>query len=135
MSRPLVVFVTDDEDRDRAARVIASTPLPFEIRVAKRARRRSLEQNARYWALLTAISQQAPASMDGQWYAPEIWHEHCCKRFLGMEPGPFGDGVAKGTSGLSVAEFGDYMAEVEAWAVGELGINFEEHAHGTYQHG
>lgn len=77
---------------------------------------RSVAQNARYWALLTAISQQAPEHMGGEWHDPETWHTYCARRFLGVQPGPFGEGVTKRTSKLKVGEFGDYMTAIEAWA-------------------
>jgi len=87
---------------------------------------RSIEQNARYWALLTEISQQGPSAMGGEWHSPEVWHEYCAKRFLGMEAGPFGHGVRRRTSKLKVSEFADYMAQIEAWAADELGVQFSE---------
>jgi len=87
---------------------------------------RSLQQNARLWALYTAISRQAPAHMGGVWYSPQVWHGYAKTRFLGMESGPYGMGVPKSTTRLTVGEFGDYMAEVEAWAYSEFeGFKFE----------
>ena len=86
---------------------------------------RTHEQNSRYWALVTAISQQAPAHMGGEYHAPEVWHEYLARRFLGMVPGPFGEGVRKSTSKLKVGEFSDYMTEIEAWAHDEFaGFDF-----------
>ena len=81
---------------------------------------RTHEQNSRYWALITSISQQAPAHMGGEYHAPEVWHEYLARRFLGMVPGPFGEGVRKSTAKLKVGEFSDYMTEIEAWAQDEL---------------
>lgn len=97
---------------------------PCRVTVEEHKPSRSVEQNARYWALLTEISQQAPSSMGGEWHSPEVWHEYCAKRFLGMEAGPFGHGVRKRTSKLKVSEFADYMTQVEAWAADELGVQF-----------
>ena len=99
---------------------------PVRVTVEAHKPNRSYEQNARYWALLTEISQQAPSSMGGEWHSAEIWHEYCAKRFLGMEAGPFGHGVRKRTSKLKVSEFADYMTQVEAWAADELGVRFSE---------
>lgn len=97
----------------------------YRVTIEEAKPNRSLEQNSRYWALLTAISQQAPAHMGGEWHSPEVWHHYCASRFLGMEAGPFGHGVAKSTRKLKVAEFGDYMTEVEAWAVDQFpGFDF-----------
>lgn len=78
--------------------------------------RRTLEQNARLWALYTEISKISPDYMGGAWHSPEVWHRYCQTRFLGMESGPFGTGVPKSTAKLKVGEFCDYMSQVEAWA-------------------
>jgi len=87
---------------------------------------RSLDQNARYWALLTAISQQAPSHMGGEWHSPEVWAEYCKRRFLGMESGPWGNGVPRSTRKLKIGEFADYMTEIESWAYDEFpGFDFE----------
>ena len=97
--------------RDRDGRAIQ-----YRVSVEEAKPTRSLEQNSRYWALLTAISQQAPDHMGGQWYSPEVWHEYCKRRFLGVEPGPYDTGVPQSTTKLKIAEFADYMTEVEVWA-------------------
>ena len=87
---------------------------------------RSIEQNSFYWALLTAISKQAPSHMGGEWHSPEVWAEYCKRRFLGVERGPFGGGVPKSTRKLKVGEFADYLAEIESWAHEEFtGFDFE----------
>lgn len=97
----------------------------YRVTIEEAKTSRSLEQNSRYWALLTAISQQAPAYMGGEWHSPETWHHYCASRFLGMEAGPFGHGVAKSTRKLKVAEFCDYMTAIEAWAADQFeGFDF-----------
>ena len=86
---------------------------------------RSVEANARLWALYTAISKAAPDYMGGEHHSPEVWHTYLAGRFLGMEPGPFGTGVRKSTARLKVGEFSDYMQEVEAFAVDQFpGFSF-----------
>lgn len=88
---------------------------------------RSNQQNSRYWALMTAISQQAPEHMGGEWHAPEVWHEYCKRRWLGVEAGPFGEGVPRSTARLKVGEFNDYMEQIEAWAIDQFpGFDFDE---------
>lgn len=100
--------------------------ITYVVTVEEMKSRRSLEQNARYWALLTSVSQQAPAYMGGEWHSPEVWHRYCATRFLGMESGPFGVGVPKSTSKLKVMEFCDYMTQVEAWAIDQFaGFDFD----------
>lgn len=90
--------------------------LMYRITIEEMKPKRSLEQNARYWALLTEISKQAPAHMGGVWHSPEVWHEYCASRFLGMEAGPWGHGVPKSTAKLGVGKFSEYMTEIEIWA-------------------
>lgn len=98
----------------------------YAVTVKQHVRRRSNDQNARWWALMTAISQQAPAHMDGQWFHPEVWHEHLVARFAGMEPGPFGDGIRKQTSKMDRQAFEALMHEAEAWAFDEFpGFRFD----------
>lgn len=115
-----------EADMPRIGRAIRDMGFPVRVEIGPHKPNRSHEQNARYWALLTEISQQAPSSMGGEWHSAEIWHEYCAKRFLGMEAGPFGHGVRRRTSKLKVSEFADYMTQVEAWAADELGVRFSE---------
>lgn len=78
---------------------------------------------------MTAISQQAPAHMGGEYHSPEVWHEYLVTRFAGMEAGPWGTGVRKRTSTMRSQQFIELMAEVEAWAHQEFeGFSFEREA-------
>lgn len=98
----------------------------FKVTVKQHVKKRSTAANARWWALLTAISQQAPAHMDGQWFHPEVWHKSLVVRFAGMEPGPFGNGIPKQTSKMDREEFEALMYEAEAWAFDEFpGFRFD----------
>jgi len=98
----------------------------WRVEIKQYVRKRSTEANARWWALMTAISQQAPPHMDGQWFDPELWHEHLVRRFAGVEAGPFGDGIRKRTSQMDREQFDELMAEVEAWAYSEFeGFRFD----------
>lgn len=120
------LIARSEADMQRVGKAIRDTGWPVAVTIEQHKSSRSLEQNARLWALLTEISQQAPSAMGGEWHSPEVWHEYCAKRFLGMEAGPFGHGVRKRTSKLKVSEFADYMAQIEAWAADELGVQFSE---------
>lgn len=102
-----------------AKKVLTITVEPFR-------KKRSVDQNARYWAILTEISQKMPPHMDGVWYSSEVWHEAMKQRFLGVKSGPFGP-VTKSTKSLSVVEFSGYMDEIQAWAIDE-GIMFDTEA-------
>lgn len=100
--------------------------LSYRVTIEELTPQRSVLQNARYWALVTAISQQAPPHMAGEYHHPEVWHEYLAGRFLGMEAGPFGHGVRKRTSTLKVMEFSDYMTQCEVWAIETFpGFQFE----------
>lgn len=114
-----------ESDMPRIGRAIRTLPFPVAVSIDVHKKKRSLEANARYWALLTEISRQAPPHMGGEWHDPEVWHEYACRRFLGMDPGPYGEGVRKRTSKLNPSAFCEYMAEVEAWAVDEFDLRFE----------
>ena len=120
------LIARSEADMQRIGKAIRDTGWPVAVTIEQHKSSRSIEQNARLWALLTEMSQQAPSAMGGEWHSPEVWHEYCAKRFLGMEAGPFGHGVRKRTSKLKVSEFADYMAQIEAWAADELGVQFSE---------
>jgi hypothetical protein len=64
--------------------------------------------------------------MGGEYHDPDTWHKYFARRFLGMDPGPFGEGVTKSTAKLTVGGFSDYMTQVEVWAIEEFdGFRFE----------
>lgn len=90
----------------------------MQVTVQRWAKRRSVDQNARYWAILNEIAANAPPHMDGVWYAPELWAEHFKRKFLGVVPGPFGE-VPRTTTKLSTVDFSAYCDQIEAWAAGE----------------
>lgn len=94
------------------------------VEVRPYGRSRSLEQNARYWAILTDIAEQVKPN--GQEYSPETFHEYFKAKFLGKDTLII-DGdpvlVQRTTTKLKVMEFMDYMTQVEAWAV-DHGVHF-----------
>lgn len=87
--------------------------------------KRSLEQNNRYWAILSDIAQQVPDET-GKRYSAEVWHEYMKEQFLGKDTILI-DGevkfVQKSTTTLKVMEFADYMTKCEAWGA-ERGVVF-----------
>ncbi len=95
----------------------------LSVSIGPYTKKRSVSQNSRYWALLTQISQQMPSHMDGQWFAPEAWHDYCKRRFLGVESGPHGN-YPKSTRKLSVVEFMGYCDEIEAHFI-DQGVMFD----------
>jgi hypothetical protein len=84
-------------------------------------------QNARLWVLYNRISERR--AVDGRKFEPEVWHEHYKRSFLGMVDIelPGGEVVtrARSTKRLDVAEFNDYMTQVEVDAA-EHGVYLDE---------
>lgn len=92
----------------------------LKVEVAPWENKRSLEQNALYWATLTEIAREAPAHMDGVYHSPEVWHEYFRRRFLPMLAGPDGEGIPTSTRSLKVSEMADYITQIQAWIAEEL---------------
>ena len=99
-----------------------SSPLGVWIEVYPRKRKRSLDQNARYWAIVSAIANHAG-------YTPEEMHEEVLCGHFGYDLVRFRGGERKRpnrrSSQLTTAEFGELMALAEQWAV-EEGVAWEE---------
>lgn len=99
---------------------------PWRLTFEPHKETRSLAQNRRYWVLVNEWAQQAPQHMDGEWHAPEVWHEFFRQRFLGIEGVPI-DGdmvpIIRSTRTLKVDEFAEYMEQVEAW-MAEHGLEY-----------
>lgn len=91
-----------------------------------RKRRRTTVANARYWALLHAISEGVKPQ--GQTYSSETFHEYFKQRFLGADEIRLPNGKvfvrSHSTADLSTDEFGAYMDQVEAWSA-EHGVYLE----------
>ena len=100
---------------------------PLRVIVTEEDRRRNTEQNARYWVLLKAISEQA--WVNGKQFDKEVWHELFARQFLPLEEMVLPDGEIiqrrVTTTKLKVGEFSDYMQQVEAYAAMELGVRFD----------
>lgn len=92
---------------------------PLEVVIKPFKRRRNLDQNALYWAVLTDISNQV-TDENGKKYSPEVWHEYFKALFLGKDT-VLVDGEAtlipKSTRNLNVMEFADYVTQIQAWSV------------------
>jgi hypothetical protein len=99
---------------------------PLRIIVTNDAKPRSTEQNARYWALLTTVADNA--WINGQRFSKEVWHEHYARLYLPLNEVILPSGeivlVRSTTTRLKVPEFANYMTQIEANAVTELGVEF-----------
>jgi hypothetical protein len=86
--------------------------------------KRTKAQNARYWGkgVLAQIAEKTP----GKKYSAEIWHELFKRMFIGVEQLPNGQVIGKSSTKLSKAEFCAFSDEVEAYAIMELGVVFED---------
>lgn len=100
---------------------------PMSVTVAEHKAKRSNEANARYWAMLGEIAEQA--FVNGQRFSNESWHEHFARMYIGCEELPSGDLKALSSTTLNVEQFGNYMAKIEAFAATDLGVQFLAHEH------
>lgn len=117
MTRQLFVLWNDDMRR-KAASVIASAPKETRVEIA--APRRSTDQNARMWAMLTDFAEQA--EHHGRRYSAEQW-KAIFMHALGQEVEfvPSLDGrtfipLGNRTSKLTVKEMCDLQTLMEAEA-------------------
>ena len=93
----------------------------WSITVAPYRKARSIDQNSRYWEMLTRVSQAMPPLKDGVWYAPEIWHDYFRGLHLPVKAGPFGGKALTSTTKLNTVEMSEYQEKIEAWSA-EQGI-------------
>lgn len=93
---------------------------------------RTLKQNRYYWGvILKEIAEQA--SIEGQRWCAEAWHELMKRQFLGYEirkvrvagrNRPVVIRRLRSTTDLSVAKFNKYLDQVMAFAVTDHGVQF-----------
>lgn len=89
-------------------------------------RKRTLPQNKRYWGkgILSQISKQA--TVNGRLFSAETWHEQFKRMFIGVIELPNGDVIGKSSTDLDTQEFSEFSDNVEAYAVTELNVIFED---------
>jgi hypothetical protein len=107
------------------AQAAAGAPLVVSIDTYKA--KRSGEQNRLLHALLNDIAEQA--TVNGKYFSAETWKELVRRKFIGCEEIDLPDGsrLERGvsTTALSVGEFTQLIDKVQAWAVTELGVQFQ----------
>lgn len=96
---------------------------PLVVSVDAYVAKRSLQANARYWALLDDISEQA--EIDGKRFSREAWHTYFREQYAPKEDGPAGL-VAMSTAQMNKETFSNYVQRVEVYAVQTLGVEFLE---------
>nr|WKF58802.1 hypothetical protein HUO10_003303 [Paraburkholderia busanensis] len=111
------------------ARAYIEKGTPLRIVVTSEERRRTKEQNARYWsrAVLGTIAEQA--WVEGAQFSEEVWHETLAEMFCPRVEFVLPDGQIfsrrKSTSEMSVQEFSDYVQRVEVYASTQLCVEFD----------
>lgn len=120
-------------NRQQAFAVIKDQLYPFlgkwlqaekTLTLTARLKKRTPEQNRRYWGrgVLAQIAEQA--AVNGKLYRAEVWHEQFKRMFIGFDELPNGQIIGKSSTGMTTAEFCDFCTEVEAYAAQELGVRF-----------
>jgi hypothetical protein len=126
MSRALVI-IRSESDRRKVASWAAKAPP--QTRIEFKAPKRTLPQNARFWAMLTDVAQQLP--WHGIKLSPDDWKLiflDALKREVRMVPNIDGNGfvnLGRSSSDLSKAEMGDLMTLIEAFGA-KHGVQFHE---------
>jgi NinB protein len=103
-------------------KALTLTGKPCEISVGRKTR--TPAQNRRYWSrgVLSQIAMQA----EGGKYSAEVWHELLKRMFIGVTELPNGEVIGKSSKSLSTAEFCEFCDKVEAHAITDLGVVFED---------
>lgn len=96
---------------------------PLVVSVDAYVAKRSLQANARYWAMLDDISEQA--DVEGKRFSREAWHTYFREQYAPKEDGPAGL-VAMSTAQMNKETFANYVQRVEVYAVQALGVEFLE---------
>jgi hypothetical protein len=112
--------------RRNAIRAVMSAPLGHHVRIQEPTR--TLDQNARMWAMLTEVSRAQP---EGRQATPEVWKQlfmHACGHDVQFEMGldgkPFPTGFK--SSDLTIRQMSDLMEFIAAWASAR-GVVFTDH--------
>ena len=121
----MIYTLANDIMRQRAIEAIRSAKQGWVVSIQPA--NRTTAQNSFYWATLTAISEQVMPG--GKAHDPDIWHSYFKAKFL---PGrmielPNGQVIEQEptTTGLTKAQFNDYVEQVYAWAT-ERGLTMSD---------
>lgn len=92
----------------------------WRVSVRPKKTKRSIEQNSRYWKLVTDFGKHLG-------YTPDEMHDICRFKFLRNAINIEGERLPllKTTTKLTTAEMADYQDMIERWAA-ELGFVFDE---------
>jgi hypothetical protein len=121
-----IFILSHEQARQNALRAVSEAPEGYEVRISEK--RRSLDQNAHLWAILTEIANQV--IWHGQKLTSEDWKHiltAALKRDQRMAPGISGGWVLLGqsTRQMTKQEFSDLLDLALAFGV-EKGVKFHE---------
>ena len=122
------VVLRGDEQRELARTYIASAPADAVVKISKPGR--TLSQNDKMWALLSAISRAKPG---GRCHTPEVWKSlfmkacgHAVQFEMGLDGEPFPMGFK--TSRLTKEQMSELIEFIHAWGA-ENNVEFNEYTH------
>ena len=109
------------------AKAMSEGGTPLRLIVTSSETKRNAEQNRRYWGyVLKTIAEQA--WVQGKQFTPDVWHEFFARRYGICDEVVLPDGEIilrrRSTTEMTVGQFCEYMNQVEAHAVLELGVSF-----------
>lgn len=101
---------------------------PLRVIVTAEEKQRNAQQNRFYFgAVLKQIAEQA--WVDGNQFDKDAWHEYFARKYGVLDELmlPGGEIVMrrKSTSQMSVGEFATFLVQVQAYAAGTLGVEFD----------
>lgn len=109
-------------------KAMADQGKPLSVTIAEHKARRNNEQNALLHALLQEIAEQA--WVEGKQYDMETWKEFFRCTYIGTEEItlPGGKRLERGisTTTLSVHDFADFVTKIQAYAIDQLGVEFQQ---------
>ena len=119
------VVLSSAAARDRAHRLVTAAPPGSVVEV--RQPRRTIDQNARLWAMLSEISMQKPG---GREMTPDVWKAafmnaagHAVQFEVGLDGRPFPVGFR--SSRLTKAQMADLQTFIEQWCA-ENGVTLRD---------
>ncbi|MGR1583467.1 recombination protein NinB [Thalassobius sp. S69A] len=121
------IKLATDTQRHLAHRYVDAMPEGGVIRFEPEPKR-SLEQNAKLWAMLGDISKQA--EHNGMRHSPETWKAlfmHACGHEVAFQMGLNGEPFPVGfrSSAMTVSQMSDLIEFISAWAA-QHGVAFTE---------
>lgn len=121
------VVIDSQYRRDLAHKLVAAAPVGAVMTVSPA--KRSTDQNARFWAMLSDIARAKP---EGRVHTPEAWKAlfmhalgHSVRFEMGLNGEPFPVGFR--SSKLTKGQMSDLMEFMSAWAA-ERGVIFSNEA-------